>query len=240
MDKQKLFIADVDPVHVQNVRKALATCESAVVIGSSGDGRLALEQITALRPDVVMTEILLPSVEGMMLLRNMMLLPQPPLGIVCTRFYSDLFIDSAYRNGASYVMFKPIDYSRLPHIIEVCCNQRRQRVPTLGETECKRRACHAMVRELLATMGIPAKVAASVYLSESLVKLSENKLLLRNLSKGLYAEIAAQLHTTGPRVERSLRSAIQTAYARGALSPYFSQRPTNKDFIEFLLRKLEE
>ena len=181
----------------------------------------------------------LPRLEGLVLLRTMQQFSEPPACIMCTRFYSDILVDSAYQGGAAYVLFKPIDYSRLPRIIEVCHRDRRRQVSS-PRPEHQRRACLALVRELLSRVGIPCNLAAGIYLSESLVRLSENRTLLRNLSKGLYAEIAAPLRTTPERIERSLRSAIQAAFDHGALSECFSARPTNKEFIEFLLRKLEE
>ena len=49
----------------------------------------------------------------------------------------------------------------------------------------------------------------------------------------------SHMNTTVSRVERSLRSAIDIGFERGSLSQQFSQKPTNRQFIEFLLRETE-
>jgi hypothetical protein len=39
---------------------------------------------------------------------------------------------------------------------------------------------------------------------------------------------------------KSLRSAIDTAYSRGAMSRFFDRRPSNKSFIEYVIQRLDD
>ncbi|MBR1821813.1 MAG: response regulator [Clostridia bacterium] len=234
----QLYIADIDPRFIQRARRAISGCRAVEVVGDAASGRRALSDIQRLRPDVLLTDIQLPELDGIALLRETRRLRDAPAVIVCTRFYSDVSMEWAFRYGASYFLCKPIDYERLADLVIDCAALSPGDARILddaGVDAQDQRA--ARVRALLTDMGISPKLNGSVYLVESVLRARENDLLLRNLSRGLYVELASQLDTTVARVERSLRSAISIAYERGSLSRHFPERPTNKQLIEYLLRE---
>ncbi len=237
MVKLKLFIADVDADHVRNLCACVSRCASLEIIGTESDGAKALPRIERLLPDVLLTDIQLPGLDGITLLRELQKLKRPPVSIVCTRFYSDTCVDYVHRRGAFFVLYKPVDYSRMPRIIEIC---HRQALLHWAVTPPHRPAARvAGVPDLLSELGFPARLTGSLYLREAANWLTDDHALLRNLSKGLYAEIAAATQSTPQRVERLLRSAIDAAYRQGALQRHFSNCPTNKEFLRFFLERLE-
>lgn len=237
MNKLRIYIADVDSDFTVNVCKALARCGGMEVVGTAADGAFALRQLEYVRPDVLLTDIQLPGIDGLSLIRRSRRLPHPPVVIACTGFYSNLCMEQAAKHGAAFFLYKPIEYERLPGIIRACCAEgsatRRQ------EADAARHGAVESVRAILMEMGIPAKLTGAQYLVESALRLREDRLLLRNLSCGLYADIARRMNTTAPRIERALRSAIAVGYGGGAMKRYFNYRPTNKEFLEFLLRRIE-
>ena len=240
MRKLCLFIADVDAIHTERVIQCCARHREIEIVGTEHNGTLALKRVEAIRPDVLLTDIQLPGLDGILLLKDLQSLPHPPIVIVCTHFYSEISIRNANRFGACYFLYKPVDYHRLPNIILECgrsAKQPRQDVHS-GGTGAAGRA--PFIRGMLAELGIPAKLCGSQYLIESLICLDSNEGLIRNLTKGLYADVARQMHTTAPRVERSLRSAIGVGYDRGAMRAIFPSRPSNKEFIEYLHQRLQE
>lgn len=234
----RLYIADMDPRFTRGVRMVLSGSRGVEVVGESASGRRALLDIQRLCPDVLLTDIQLPELDGIALLREARRLRRPPAVIVCTRFYSTASMEWAYRYGASFFLCKPVDYARLPDLILDCAASGVSPAPTEdgGNDRASQAAC---VRALLTEFGISPKLNGSAYLVESVLRVREDGLLLRNLSRGLYVELARQMDTTVPRVERSLRSAIDIAYQRGALRSRFPARPSNKQFIEYLLRESE-
>ena len=86
MEKIKLFIADANPEHIERVRHALAQSETLRIAGTSCDGRSALRQIVRLNPDALLTDIQLPGLDGISLLKELRYMKRPPVCIVCTRF----------------------------------------------------------------------------------------------------------------------------------------------------------
>ncbi len=234
----RLYISDLDAGFVRGVRLALAGCRGVQIAGEAASGRHALADIRRLCPDVVLTDIQLPELDGISLLRQTRRLRRPPAVIICTRFYSAASMEWAYRYGASYFLCKPVDFSSLPGLLLDCAAADRP-APEPEDPGAERARRAAGLRSLLIDFGISPMLNGSAYLVESVLRAREDELLLRNLSRGLYAELARQMDTTVSRVERSLRSAIDVAYRRGSLRARFPARPSNRQFIEYLLRETE-
>ena len=239
--KLKLYIADVDAEHVERMRQCAERNGHFEIVGTSGNGREALRQIQECQPQLLVTDVQLPGLDGIMLLKDLQIMKQPPVSIVCTRFYSDECVSRACRYGASYFMYKPLDYNRIAEILLECWASRqraRAAVPGAERDVSSDIGRINLVRDIIRELGIPARLSGCQYLIESILMLDDNMALLRNLSKGLYAEIAERMDATPGGVERSVRSAIATAYARGTLNKSFAHCPTNKEFIEYLHRRV--
>ena len=192
---------------------------------------------------MVITDIPLPELDGISLLHEFQRFNPSPAVIVCTRFYSDASMQCACRYGASFFLCKPIEMATLPELIQECGRSRRN--PIDIEKRCALRTRlnalrGAIVHKLLKELGMSARLDGAAYFVEAAVHCHGDALLFRNLSKGLYAQLAQRMDTTVSRVERSMRSAIAIAYDRGTLSQHFSHRPTNREFIEYLMRAVEQ
>lgn len=242
MAKLSLYIADVDESFVVGVLEAVAHAPSVQVVGYARDGCTALRQIQALHPNVVLSDVQLPGMDGIALIQQVCRMNRPPLCIACTRFYSDTALEAARQFGAAYFLYKPIDFGRLPGIVTRCwetCrrNAAQERPERAGGAQ---RLAIGQLREMLMELGFPVRRNGSLYAVEAMLRLQDDPMLLKNLSKGLYAALAEGLQTTPSGIERSLRSAIASAYERGALSEAFPARPSNRAFIEYLQRRMEE
>lgn len=231
----RLYIADLDAGFVRSVRKAFARSRTVEIVGEAASGVKALADIRSQQPDVVLTDIPLPELDGIALLRETRRMRRPPSVIICTRFYPTACMDWCFQYGAAYFLCKPIDCERLPELVEACAASNAHESP---ESAAKDDAA-ADVQALLARLGISARLNGSAYLVKAVLWARENDLLLRNLSHGLYLELARRMDTTVPRVERSVRNAINVAYERGSLAEHFPDKPTNRQFIQFLLREIE-
>ena len=94
--------------------------------------------------------------------------------------------------------------------------------------------------ELLLKLGIPAHVKGYVFLKEGVMMAVKRPGVMDSVTKSLYPAIACRHSTTGGRVERAIRNAIELAWVRGDLDTihrYFemsegrAERPSNSEFI---------
>lgn len=239
MGRVTLYIADMDARFIARVRGALAGHPDISVCGSAGDGIRALEDLRHLCPDVLLTDISLPGLDGIALLRETRRLRQPPAVIICTRFCSDAIMACTCRLGASFFLCKPVEPASLPALILEC---RAFQTPApveiarQGEEGPEQERFASSARALLQRLGMSPRLSGYAYALQAVQCCQGDARLLKNLSSGVYARLATQSGATVPRVERALRSAIAIAYERGALRELFPRRPTNRQFIEYLLR----
>lgn len=237
MKKVRLYIADMDEGFVAAVRAALSSGGDVEIVGASGDGCRALREVAQLAPDVLLAETSLPGLDGIALLKAVRRLKRPPVVLVCSGFYSSVTIDCARRYGAALFLCKPVEMAALRELIQDC---RRCAAPTMPDQSADGNRRAAAVRALLKQLGIPARLSGSAYLVEAVAQVQVDALLMKNLTRGLYPALARRMDTTATRVERALRSAISVGYERGALQERMRHKPTNKEFIEYVLRAVDE
>lgn len=238
MSKNRVLIADADAAFTSNVRRALSRFRDYEIIGTAGRGGLALEMLASFQPHVLLTDIQLPELDGIALLKRCQRMRTPPIAIVCTRFYSDLCVKQACLNGASYILYKPIDYNRLPHIIDECRRSAREAAADSADPD-PRRHDQGRVLAVLRDMGIPARLTGSAYIAEAVACLRDDQRLLKNLKTGLYPLLARRGGASATGIEHALRNAIGIGFERGGLKRHFNQRPTNRDFLQYLVRHLD-
>lgn len=70
MKKITVCIADMDVGYRASLRKALESSGSVEVVADAGDGLAALEVVETLHPQVLLTDTLLPGLDGLGLLRR--------------------------------------------------------------------------------------------------------------------------------------------------------------------------
>ena len=104
-----------------------------------------------------------------------------------------------------------------------------------------------MVKKLLKKMGVP-HIKGYYYICYAVVLLSKNKGM--KISLGLYPETAKKFDTTGSRVERAIRHAVERTFETGdyeVLDEVFGNaaradkgKVTNSEFLHTCVEYLEE
>jgi len=243
MNKCRLYIADMDDGFVARIRRLIASSPGIEIAGNTGNGKAALKEIIRLSPDVVLSDIPLPDLDGIALLRETQRLRCPPAVIICTRFYSEASMQCACQYGAAFFLCKPIELLTLPDLIIACSRSRQTVEPGItrrvNDNEAQRGRANA-ARAFLKGIGMPSKLDGSAYFIEAAVHCHDNELLLRNLSRGLYVQLAKRMDSTVSRIERSMRNAIDIAYQRGNLRAHFTRKPTNREFLEYMLHTVKQ
>lgn len=97
------------------------------------------------------------------------------------------------------------------------------------------------VRSIFLQLGVPDHLLGHPYAVQAIVLAVEDRLYIDNITFLLYPKVAAMFDTTASRVERAIRSMVETTWARGdanMITHYFGNtvspgkgKPTNGEFI---------
>ena len=242
-EKIKLIIADADDSFSELAGHYLSNLPDMEILGRERSGRAALHRIRSELPDAVLFDLILPELDGISLLRAVMDMPSPPAMICCTRFSSDVALEAARTYGACYLLYKPVELKVLYPAISACTHLHRsiRRINRAAlESDSGAGQQFARIRNHLVALGIPSKLIGCGYLAEGVRLAASDVSLTRNLSKGLYLEISRSMNTTPSRVERCIRNAISVAYQSGNFEGKLLTCPSNKEFINYVLRTMEQ
>ncbi|MEK8227093.1 response regulator transcription factor [Oerskovia sp. M15] len=97
----KVLLVDDQALVRMGFRLLLESAEGIEVVGEAGDGRTALDQVGALRPDVVVMDVRMPGVNGIDATRNIVQAHPGVRILVLTTFDLDEYAFAALRAGAS-------------------------------------------------------------------------------------------------------------------------------------------
>lgn len=113
----KAFIVDDESLARKGLALRLEPFQQVQLIGDSGNSRDALEQIVALKPDVVFVDIQMPGLNGFELLRELQQrLDNLPAVVFVTAF--DQYAIRAFEVRALDYLLKPVDEQRLAETLE--------------------------------------------------------------------------------------------------------------------------
>ena len=105
----RTFLADDDPFMLALLGRLLAKDPKVTLIGSALDGRKALRAATALRVDLVLTDLQMPTVDGLELTRRLKQLPKPPVIFVVTSEDTPEALTRCLSAGADAFLVKAAD-----------------------------------------------------------------------------------------------------------------------------------
>ncbi len=112
---QTLIIDDEPPAR-SRMKRMLESVPDCEVVGEAGSGRVALELIPELRPDLLMLDISMPGMDGLALARTLQTMENPPLIVFCTA-WTDQALDAFDCDAIDYLV-KPVRQDRLQAAID--------------------------------------------------------------------------------------------------------------------------
>ncbi len=116
-DKITVMIVDDHPVFRQGLRNVLAVHEDLCIVGEATDGPEAIERAQELRPDVVVMDINLPTLNGLQATRKLKPLCPEVQVIMLTAYDDEEQVYHAVRAGASAYYSKDVSPERLVDVI---------------------------------------------------------------------------------------------------------------------------
>lgn len=113
----KIFIVDDNVNVVKILEKIINDKELGEVVGKAYNGTDALEEIDAIRPDLVLLDFLMPSKDGISLLKEIKRKHPEIQYIMISQVSSKEMISKAYQSGIEFFISKPIDAIEVQSVI---------------------------------------------------------------------------------------------------------------------------
>lgn len=243
----RVFIADGEKDYLTALSNSLQAQDDIEVVGTAGDGMTALEQVRALKPDLLLIDTMLPQLDGMDVIDGIVQDGMKIGIIVLASFYSDAIVKQAIRFGVSYFLKKPVSEEKLIskirgwRLLGQKASLQNPEMPDDIDLELR-------VTEVIHQVGVPAHIKGYQYLREAIMMAIRDMESVGAITKIMYPGIAKKFRTTASRVERAIRHAIEVAWDRGdieTLQSYFGYtvsgvkgKPTNSEFISMIADRL--
>ncbi|WP_327370999.1 response regulator transcription factor [Streptomyces sp. NBC_01217] len=217
----RLLIVDDDPLVRAGLALMLGGADDIDVVGEGADGSEVADLVDRLRPDVVLMDIRMPTVDGLTAAEELRARPEAPEVIVLTTFHADEQVLRAIRAGAAGFVLKdtppaeivdsvrrvaagdpvlsPAVTRRLMARVAGTGNGRGDRVDRAERARQRIAALGEREREVAIAVGrgrSNAEIAASLYLSVATVKTQVSRILAR-FDFNNRVQIALLVHDAG-------------------------------------------
>ena len=102
----RVLIVDDDDLMRAGLKAVLSSDTRVEVVGEAGSGRGAVEQVRALRPDLVLMDVRMPDLDGIAATREVTAASPGVKVVILTTFEQDDYIFGALNAGASGFLLK--------------------------------------------------------------------------------------------------------------------------------------
>ena len=251
--KIRVLLADPGEEYRRLLAEVIDAEGDMETVGSTGDGAEVLALAESLQPDVLLTDLVLPSLDGLSLLEKLQQAETVPAVMVVSGFFNDRVTAACARLGVCCFLPKPCDVPALLVRIRQAAADARGNVVPIGQAlplapVVREPSLEAVVTEVIHEIGVPAHIKGYQYLREAIILTVHDMDAINAVTKILYPAVAKKFQTTPSRVERAIRHAIEVAWDRGdleTLQKYFGYtvnsikgKPTNSEFIAMIADSL--
>jgi NarL family two-component system response regulator LiaR len=187
----RVLVVDDHVVVRRGIRALLATVDEVQVVGEAQDGHEALEKTEALRPDVILLDLLMPRMDGIEVTRRLIAEDPEARILVLTSFAADDKVFPAIKAGALGYLLKDTGPEELVRAIGQVCRgesslspaiarkvlQELSRPPSQPLTAEPLTEREVEVLQVLATGKSNQEIAAELMISEATVRTHVSNIL---------------------------------------------------------------
>ena len=209
----KVLLLDDEELVRGGLRMILESDPDITVVAESADGTGVLDLVARHRPDVVLTDVQMPQVDGLEVTRLVTSLPDGPPVLVLTTFDLDEYVHSALRQGASGFLVKDTPPRDLVQAVRMVAAGEAMISPRITkrllrefagggakqEAVTRLEALTAREREVAVAVGgglSNAEISKSLVLSESTVKVHIGRVMSK-LDVANRTQVAIVVHDAG-------------------------------------------
>jgi DNA-binding NarL/FixJ family response regulator len=195
----RVLLVDDEELVRFGLRTVLEAAGDFEVVGEAGNGADGVRAARELRPDVVLTDIRMPGMDGLTATRQILALPDPPRVAVLTTFHVDEYVYAALAAGAAGFLLKDTPPREIASAVRAIADGTATLSPKVTEqliesyvdkkaaprkAQALRRLSGLSDRErevlrLLGTGESNAELAKQLYVSEATVKTYVSRLLAK-------------------------------------------------------------
>ena len=251
ISKTRILLADDNREICEMIQGHLDKQADMEVVKCVYDGAAAVEAINQLMPDLAIIDGVMPKLDGLGVLEQIVNLPERPISIILSEVTQEKITKKAIDLGADYYMLKPFDLETLVQRIR---QLREKADDSISDADALVKSADLQlnieqkVTNILHEIGVPAHIRGYHYMREAIMMAVNDMDVLNYITKELYPSIAQKMNTTSSRVERAIRHAIEVAWSRGkidAIDNLFGYtinnhkgKPTNSEFIALIADRL--
>jgi two-component system response regulator HydG len=195
-EKTRLLVVDDEASARSGLEKLLK--QEGYVVDVAADGAEALVKFSEHAADVVVTDLKMPNMDGIELLKKLREQDDAVPVIVCTAFGDVSTAVQAMRSGAEDYLTKPIDFDALAIAVERALERRKLRV----EAENLRRQIRERDGEGLQGLVGASPAMQKVYRVARQVAGARATVLITGESGTGKGELARAIHALGPRAKQ--------------------------------------
>jgi len=210
-DKARILVVDDEASARGGLEKLLK--QEGYVVDTAGDGEEALVRFAEGAADVVVTDLKMPNMDGIELLKKLRAQDNAVPVIVCTAFGDVETAVQAMRAGAEDYLTKPIDFDALTLAVERALERRELRV----EAENLRRQIRERDGEGLQGLVGASPAMQKVYRVARQVAAARATVLITGESGTGKGELAKAVHHLSPRAKEPFVSLQCAALAESLL-----------------------
>jgi len=257
----KVLVCDDNRNFTNIVSNFLSSQNDMDVVGIAVNGKEAVEKIIQNKPDVVLLDLVMPELDGLGVIEKLVesKLEKMPRIVLQSAISQEYVIKEALELGAYCFMLKPYELPVLADRIRTAYGDTSVASPSFLTPPYNNEYINVTrvnevldaeieVTNLMHKVGIPANISGHQFLREAILMVIEDRGLITGITKELYPNVAKKYKTTGAKVERAIRHAIEVCWLRGRMDVLENTfgytinpergKPTNSEFIAMVADKV--